>query len=80
MFLLTRENLMKDKNYRGKRSHTAQKRPWLREMFPELYPGSGKKSARKKRKQKERAEKLKHNNQVFEVRGNFLVGELDDKK
>ncbi len=71
---------MKDKNYRGKRSHTAQKRPWLREMFPELYPGSGKKSARKKRKQKERAEKLKHNNQVFEVRGNFLVGELDDKK
>ena len=49
-------------------------------MFPELYPGSGKKSARKKRKQKERAEKLKHNNQVFEVRGNFLVGELDDKK
>ena len=71
---------MKDKNYRGKRSHTAQKRPWLREMFPELYPGSGKKSARKKRKQKERAEKLTHNNVTFEVRGNFLVGELDDKK
>ena len=48
-------------------------------MFTELYPGSGKQSARKKKKQQAKAEKLTHNNQVFEVRGNFLVGELDGK-
>jgi len=71
---------MKDKNNKGKRSHTAQKRPWLRDMFPELYPGSGKQSARKKKKQQKKAEKLTHNNQVFEVRGNFLVGEVNVKQ
>ena len=71
---------MKDKNYKGKRSHTAQKRPWIRKMFPELFSGSGKRSARKKKKRQERDEKLVHNDQVFEVRGNFLVGETNSNK
>ena len=49
-------------------------------MFPELFSGSGKRSARKKKKRQERAEKLVYNNEVFEVRGNFLVGETNNNK
>jgi|TARA_Y100001970_G_scaffold234702_1_gene293254 hypothetical protein len=40
---------MKDKNWKGKRSHNADKRDWLKVRYPELF-SPGKQSQRKKRK------------------------------
>ena len=40
---------MKDKNSKGKRSHQAGKRDWLKNRYPELF-SPGKHSQRKKRK------------------------------
>lgn len=40
---------MKDKNKKGKRSHQATKRDWVKERYPDLF-FPGKQSQRKKRK------------------------------
>ena len=40
---------MKDKNWKGKRSHQATKRDWVKKRYPELF-SPGKQRQRKKRK------------------------------
>jgi len=40
---------MKDKNWKGKRSHKGTKRDWIKERYPQLFD-VGKQSRRKKSK------------------------------